>query len=169
MPVVSAKFETTWGEGVVRVAGGRLVEVELPPVRQPLEKLEATQIGPEDSESLSRWVTELESYFRGERLCWAVEDIDFHLGHLSPFQRRTVEALMSVPEGMTVSYGDLAEMAGHPRAARAVGSVMANNPIPIVVPCHRVIRSDGSLGRYGMDASWKERLLDHERRSGRDG
>jgi len=60
--------------------------------------------------------------------------------------------------------GTLAEMAGYPRAARAVGNAMASNPIPVVVPCHRVVRSDGSLGRYGDDPAWKERLLDHEQK-----
>ncbi len=54
-------------------------------------------------------------------------------------------------------------MAGFPRAARAVGTAMANNPIPVVVPCHRVIRADGSLGSYGDDPSWKPKLLEHER------
>ncbi len=62
-----------------------------------------------------------------------------------------------------MSYGELAEMAGYPRAARAVGNAMASNPIPIVVPCHRVVRSDGTLGNYGNDPTWKERLLEHER------
>ncbi len=66
---------------------------------------------------------------------------------LGVFEQAVYEALLSVPAGETVSYGELAEMAGYPRAARAVGNAMAANPIPIVVPCHRVIRSDGSHGQ----------------------
>ncbi len=159
----AAGFWTPWGHGVVILVAGRLTQVELPPV-------ELTSLGPregegnsEDRAALRHWVSSLETYFRGERPSWCSEDIRWNLDEMSVFARRTVEALMSVPAGSTVSYGELAQLAGYPRAARAVGSVMAGNTIPIVVPCHRVIRSDGSLGRYGTDPSWKVRLLDHER------
>lgn len=65
------------------------------------------------------------------------------------FRADVLRALMDVPEGEVVSYGELAEMAGRPRAARAVGTAMATNPLPLVVPCHRVIRADGLIGEYG--------------------
>ena len=159
----AGEFWTPWGYGAVIVLAGRLTQVELPPV-------ELASLGPtdgeghaEDQEALGRWVSSLESYFRGEWPSWRSEDIRSNLDEMTVFARRTVEALMSVPAGSTVSYGELAQLAGYPRAARAVGSVMAGNTIPIVVPCHRVIRSDGSLGRYGTDATWKPRLLEHER------
>ena len=77
-----------------------------------------------------------------------------------PFARTVYATLLAVPAAVTVSYGGLAEMAGYPRAARAVGSAMANNPIPIVMPCHRVIRSDGSLGNYGTIPRGRSGLLD---------
>lgn len=113
--------------------------------------------------ALDRWVDALEEYFRGERLAWSAEDIPWEDLRVRPFERAVYEALLTVGPGETVSYGRLAEMAGHPRAARAVGSAMAANPIPVVIPCHRVIRSDGTLGNYGDDPDWKPRLLEHER------
>jgi O-6-methylguanine DNA methyltransferase len=67
-----------------------------------------------------------------------------------------------VPHGEIASYRDLAVAAGRPRAWRAVGSAMALNPLPVILPCHRIVRSDGTLGHYGDDPTWKERLLSHE-------
>ena len=73
-----------------------------------------------------------------------------------------LRALARVPYGRTVSYRELARDAGHPAAWRATGSVMARNELPVILPCHRVTRSDGQLGRYGDDPSWKRRLLELE-------
>ncbi len=142
---------------------GRLVGVELPPVRGAAGEERYGAASREDREAARRWVDELEAYFRGERLSWEAEEIGLDGEDMSPFALSTIKALLGVPAGSTISYGELAELAGFPRAARAVGSAMANNPIPIVVPCHRVIRSDGSLGRYGTEPTWKEWLLEHER------
>jgi methylated-DNA-[protein]-cysteine S-methyltransferase len=65
------------------------------------------------------------------------------------FPRRVLAACAAIPAGETRSYGELAREAGFPGAARAVGTVMATNPLPLIVPCHRVVRSDGSIGEYG--------------------
>jgi methylated-DNA-[protein]-cysteine S-methyltransferase len=75
------------------------------------------------------------------------------------FRRAVLEEALRIPPGETRSYGWLAERVGRPRAARAVGRVMATNPLPIVVPCHRVIGSDGSLRGYGAGLHVKEALL----------
>jgi methylated-DNA-[protein]-cysteine S-methyltransferase len=141
------------------------VVVDLPPVPDGSPDGGQHTGNYEDEVALGRWTAELEAYFRGERLSWRADEISPLLEQKSSFARRTIEALMAVPPGCTVSYGDLAALAGYPRAARAVGTVMSTNALPIVIPCHRVVRSDGSLGRYGTDDSWKERLLEHERRS----
>lgn len=88
-----------------------------------------------------------------------------HLLQPDTFSGQVLSALqLQVPLGAVVSYGQLAELAGHPEASRAVGQVMAANPIPLLVPCHRVVRSNGRLGQYsaGDGATTKAWLLDHE-------
>jgi methylated-DNA-[protein]-cysteine S-methyltransferase len=99
---------------------------------------------------------QLDQYFAGER-----HDFDLPLDwRLSRGFRRTVlDELVRVPYGQITSYQALAERAGSPRAVRAVGSAMATNPIPIVVPCHRVLRGDGTLGGYGGGLDTKRWLL----------
>lgn len=77
----------------------------------------------------------------------------------TPFQLQVWEALTAIPYGETVSYGDIARSIGRPQAGRAVGQANHNNPVPIVVPCHRVIGSQGALVGYGSGLPLKERLL----------
>src|SRR5688572_12192877 len=80
----------------------------------------------------------------------------------TPFERRVWEALRDIPFGRTVSYGELARIIGEPGAARAVGAANGRNPLPIVVPCHRVIGADGSLVGFGGGLPRKRWLLEHE-------
>ena len=80
----------------------------------------------------------------------------------SPFQNNILKTCRAIPFGHVMSYGELAECAGYPRAARAVGNAMAANPIPIVIPCHRVVAAQGGLGGYSIGLSYKEKLLTHE-------
>jgi methylated-DNA-[protein]-cysteine S-methyltransferase len=99
---------------------------------------------------------ELEEYFAGRR-----RSFDRRLSR--GYRRIVLEALSrEVPYGQTVSYKELAERTGNPKASRAVGSAMATNPIPIVVPCHRVLRTGGALGGYGGGLDTKVWLLRHE-------
>ena len=99
----------------------------------------------------------LSAYLEGDTTTLALP-VDLRLMH-APFRRTVLEHLRDVPRGETVSYGELAARSGNPRAARAVGSACAHNPIPIVVPCHRVLRSGGGLGGYGGGLPMKEELL----------
>jgi methylated-DNA-[protein]-cysteine S-methyltransferase len=102
----------------------------------------------------------LTAYFAGE-----VEVIDSlsvdAVG--TKFQQRVWHALRKIPVGETASYGEIADAIGCPGAARAVGSANASNPVGIIVPCHRVVRGDGSLGGYGFGVERKRWLLEHER------
>jgi methylated-DNA-[protein]-cysteine S-methyltransferase len=103
---------------------------------------------------------ELEEYFAGRRRSFDVP-VDRRLSR--GYRRTVLEALSrAVPYGQTVSYKELAERTGHPKASRAVGSAMATNPVPIVVPCHRVLRTGGALGGYGGGLDTKVWLLRHE-------
>jgi methylated-DNA-[protein]-cysteine S-methyltransferase len=79
--------------------------------------------------------------------------------HFSPFLRDVYGALLEVPYGATVTYGELAALAGHPAKARAVGQAMHRNPVPIFVPCHRVVQAGGRLGGWSGPIGWKEQLL----------
>ena len=109
------------------------------------------------------WSELLRRYFAGERVVFPL-DLDAYLAQLgcTAFEADVLRALARVPYGRTVSYRDLARDAGHPAAWRATGSVMARNELPVILPCHRVTRSDGQLGGYGDDPSWKRRLLELE-------
>ena len=100
-------------------------------------------------------------YFAGERREFTVP-VDFS-GVATPFRRRATEALAQIPYGETITYAQLATLAGNPRAVRAAASACARNPLPILFPCHRVIRSDGSLGQYRGGTETKRALLEMER------
>lgn len=88
---------------------------------------------------------ELEEYFDGRRQAF---DLPLDLSLSAGFRRLVQERLPSIGYGQTRSYGEVAQLVGRPKAVRAVGTACATNPLPIVVPCHRVLRSDGSLGGY---------------------
>jgi methylated-DNA-[protein]-cysteine S-methyltransferase len=94
---------------------------------------------------------QVEEYFAGHRTSF---DIPIDLSLSAGFRRTVLQHLSGIRYGSTESYGEVARAVGNPRAVRAVGSACATNPLPVVVPCHRVLRSDGSLGGYvgGLDA-----------------
>lgn len=102
---------------------------------------------------------QLTEYFEGSR---ADFDLPLHFDTGSPFQRRVWQAIANIPFGATMSYGELAYVAGNPGAARAVGSACGQNPIVLLVPCHRVIASDGGIGGFGSGLHRKIWLLRHE-------
>ncbi len=104
---------------------------------------------------------QLDDYFAGRRRAF---DLVVDLQLASAFRRTVLEHLGTVAYGATASYADLAAAAGSPRAVRAVGTACATNPVPIVVPCHRVVRSDGTIGQYIGGADAKKALLALEAR-----
>lgn len=138
-----------------------LVKVSLP-AYEPDEALEelAARISPRVLEAparLDQALRELDLYFEG-RLREFDLPLDWELTG-SGFRRRVLEETAQIPYGRTSSYSEMAAMAGSPRAFRAAGSALGSNPIPIVVPCHRVLRSGGALGGYGGGLPMKEALL----------
>jgi methylated-DNA-[protein]-cysteine S-methyltransferase len=127
--------------------------------RKILEKMQDAGIDiVEDPKRTAELRRQLAEYFAGER-----REFDLELApEGTPFERSVWEALRTIPFGETRSYGEIAAAIGHPGAARAVGRANGANPIPIVVPCHRVIGSNGSLTGFGGGLENKSRLLELE-------
>jgi methylated-DNA-[protein]-cysteine S-methyltransferase len=105
----------------------------------------------------------LQAFLRGRGEC---PNVPVDLAGCTGFTRRVLGAARTVPPGTTVTYGELARRAGSPRACRAIGQVMARNPVPLVIPCHRVVAASGP-GGYGGGLAMKARLLALESRAGR--
>jgi methylated-DNA-[protein]-cysteine S-methyltransferase len=124
-----------------------------------LEEL-ATRISPRILEAPARLDEvrrELDEYFDGQRNRFELE-IDWNLAS-GDFSRKVLRAARRIPFGSVTTYSDMARRAGSPRAARAAGNALGSNPIPIVVPCHRVVHSGGGLGGYGGGLDKKKFLL----------
>ncbi|MFC9908347.1 methylated-DNA--[protein]-cysteine S-methyltransferase [Streptomyces sp. NPDC127197] len=122
----------------------------------------ASRLGAEPVEApgsplLAEAIRQVEAYFAGERRDFRLP-LDWSL--ISGFSRQVLRELASgVPYGTVVGYGDLADRVGQPGAAQAVGMAMGSNPLPVVVPCHRVVESDGGIGGFGGGLETKRRLL----------
>jgi len=112
-----------------------------------------------DEKKFSALKKDLKMYFSGKKANFK-EKLDLKGG--TAFQKRVWEAMLRIPFGQTRSYGWLAQQVGGKNKARAVGTACGANPIPIIVPCHRVIREDGSLGGYGGGLGMKRKLLEIE-------
>ena len=102
---------------------------------------------------------DITKYFSGQKVDFKCS---FDLEDFSVFEKAVWKATKLIPYGKKISYGELSKRLGKPKAARAVGNALGKNPVPIVIPCHRVIKSDGSLGGFSGGLGWKKRLLDME-------
>jgi methylated-DNA-[protein]-cysteine S-methyltransferase len=158
-----------WGVGELWADGARLLQLELPrrlpndpqgTPRLPEVTLsrKSSRVGDDFVSGLQQ---RLAAYFAGRRI--AFDDVPLDLEWCTPFQRRVAETLRAVPYGETVTYGELAALAGYPNAHRAAGTFCAQNRFGLVVPCHRVVAA-GGLGSYGsLGIAYKQRLLELER------
>lgn len=130
------------------------------------ELLQAMGISSEPDGHVPQWMEEarniLIAYSRGEAV--DLTQISLDVPHRTPFEKKVREQLARIGYGQTISYGELAEAAGKPGAARAVGTIMAKNPLPLVIPCHRVLGAKGKLGGYSAPSglTMKRHLLDLE-------
>jgi methylated-DNA-[protein]-cysteine S-methyltransferase len=165
LDVAYATLDTPLGTALVAATPRGLVRVALPnkDPDQAIAEL-AADLSPRVLEypaRLDEARRELDQYFEGKRRHFELP-LDWRLSHPG-FYRRVLRATAKVPFGEMITYRDAAERAGNPRAFRAAGSALGSNPIPIVVPCHRVIRSDGAVGEYGGGPEMKRFLLELER------
>ena len=123
------------------------------------EKTEANNIHSHKDPIIEQCITELEEYFKGKRKTFTVPvDTDG-----TPFQKSIWTLLTLIPYGDTASYKDIAIKANSPKGFRAVGMANHYNPVPIIIPCHRVVNSNGTLGGYALGLDVKEQLLSLEK------
>ena len=158
--VAYAHVDSPIGELLLAATPRGLVRVGFPDEDEDaaLARL-AARVSPrvlERPERLDRARRELDEYFAGHRREFDL-DLDWQL--TAGFRRRVLEATARIPFGETSTYTAMAGAAGSPRAHRAAGSALGSNPLPVVVPCHRVLRVGGALGGYGGGLEVKEMLL----------
>ena len=166
-------FKTEWGWAGVATTVRGVVSVALPkPSRQAVEReLRAARLmagvgayrntpPPTEARSASRVLTAartaIEDYIDGKSRSF---DLPLDLQGRSPFQVKVWRVLQAIPYGRVRSYGWVARKVGKPKAARAVGGACGANPVPLLVPCHRVVAGNGSLGGFSAGLSLKKRLL----------
>ena len=152
-------FSSPVGKITIATNGKTINHLHIEGDRYFTELPQEWQYAPEEH-LLKKAKKEVLEYFRGERREF---DLPVSLNG-TPFQESVWNALQQIPSGKTVSYTDLAEMIGKPKAVRAVGSAIGRNPVCIIVPCHRVLASDGTFGGYVAGVQCKEHLLQIERR-----
>ena len=161
-------FNTGMGWVGISSSAAGLLRITLP---QPSVEMALQQLG--DSLNKAIWSPELSAnlaerlirYFGGDRIDFP-DKLD--ISRASPFQRKVWEASRLIPFGETRSYGWVAKQIKQPGAARAVGQALSRNPLPIIVPCHRVLAGDGKLGGFGGGISLKRQLLSLETSAGID-
>lgn len=165
-----AIFETSWGYFAIAGRDGLLYRTCLPAANRTATEKELLGALPPEHEPMhpdDGFMPDLQesiiAYFDGENVDFGT-DPAVNLDILSPFDRKVLQTCRKIPAGEITTYGDLAVRVGHPGAARAVGSALAHNPIPLIIPCHRVLRTDGSLGGFSAPGglATKQRLLRHE-------
>ena len=157
-------IRTSWGPIVVTASGGRVTSCTLPELRSEPRSPFAWKgarvrlAGKTDRRVLKKAEHFLKSTFAGE----ASEVPSYEWPDGTPFMCRVWRALAGIPRGATVEYGVLARRIGRPGGARAVGRVCGANPLPVFIPCHRVLPRDGSLGGFSGGLPWKRLLLERE-------
>jgi methylated-DNA-[protein]-cysteine S-methyltransferase len=157
-----ATLATCLGEVTLLWHNGRLLRVALGPLRgAPPQGCALREGGPPDAAG-EELVRAFQSYFEGVPVRF--KGIP-ELSHATDFQRAVWRATEGIPHGQTRTYGWVAGQIGRPNAARAVGAALGQNPVPIVIPCHRVVGANGALTGFGGGLDWKRGLLALERRS----
>lgn len=159
-------FKTRWGWfGVIGNVNG-LLRTHLPAAhKEAVQSRLLSGIGEakRDKNRFSELKTVIQSYYEGRPLDF--KDVKVCLDELTEFQQKVLITLRKVKYGTTITYGELARLSGTPRGGRAIGTVMAANPLPLIIPCHRVIKADGSCGHFsapgGTDT--KKRMLNLEK------
>jgi methylated-DNA-[protein]-cysteine S-methyltransferase len=170
MPTLFTKIKSPLGPLLLAADQSGLRQIRFAEGKRPA-KSDSTWMDPnwidpawiEDADFFAETVRQLRAYFAGD-----LETFDISLAPQgTAFQLKVWKFLCDIPYGETISYGELARRIANPKASRAVGLANGSNPIPIIIPCHRVIGSNGKLTGYGGGLPIKEKLLALERRQQR--
>jgi methylated-DNA-[protein]-cysteine S-methyltransferase len=154
-----AFFDSSLGNIVLISKAEQLIELDVKADGAYIIKKSLTARYPDGVESIEHFhklCKLLDRYLKGERVDF---DVDVDISHLSIFTQKVLEELKRIPYGEVTSYGRIGQRLGYKSAARAVGQAVSRNPVPIIIPCHRVIREDGAIGGFSMGVQIKERLL----------
>jgi methylated-DNA-[protein]-cysteine S-methyltransferase len=157
-----AVFESVFGNLLLLSRNGKLARLVVSSKTPPEIRIEVTEEYPNAKESpraFRKAGTLLDRYFKGGRVDF---NLEVDLSAMGEFTRRVLVETARIPYGEVRSYQWVARRIGRTKAARAVGQALKRNPIPIVIPCHRVIREDGSIGGFSLEGITKERLLSLE-------
>ncbi|NGX51261.1 MAG: Bifunctional transcriptional activator/DNA repair enzyme Ada [Chlamydiae bacterium] len=147
-PLISVRFE---------INSGQITRITLSQANAFCISIEGCEKGALQEEIFAS----IKGYLQGREF----EKLPFDFSSFTPFMRAGIEAIRTIPFGQTATYGEIAKIAGNPKAARALGNVCNRNPFPLVIPCHRVVAGGGSLGGYAYGALMKRELLQFERSS----
>ncbi len=154
------EMATSWGTSYLIFQNKKVVEFILPGKQKKIDKKIIKVTKPE------KWLNPIEKkikqYFQGEKVDFNIlKNLD--LSRYTIFEKKILSTLQKVRYGQVISYKELSRKSEKDRSARAVGNVMAKNKIPLLLPCHRVIRHDGTMGNFGYGQKYKERLLHLEK------
>jgi len=154
---------TSWGNITVSFAEGQVSACDLPSIRQArgpltLGRSDVRRVAPADRDTAHKSDIFLRALFAGNPA--ELPPVKRPPG--TAMQQAVWAALLAIPRGRVETYGSLARRIGRPRAARAIGQACGANPVPLFIPCHRVIAADGSLGGFSSGLAWKDALLDVE-------
>lgn len=160
MIVSQGTLKTRYGSFLIHSSSRGIISVDFPcRIRENL--FEDGSYG-EPSECLRKCKRILTHFLNGKKVNVAGVKVDYRT--IGAFDRHVYRELRKIHPGETVSYGELARRCGCPQSARAVGNALHRNPVPILIPCHRVLKKDGSLGGFRSGAVWKKTLLELDRK-----
>jgi methylated-DNA-[protein]-cysteine S-methyltransferase len=152
-------YESSMGYIIIVSRNGKIVSLDVKSGGMYEARKAVMALHPDATESMASFKTIrtlLDRYLQGREVDF---EIDVDISSLGKFTQKVLYELMEIPYGETRTYGWLAGKVGKPGAARAVGQALKRNPIPIIIPCHRIIRDDGTIGGFSMGVNIKERLL----------
>ncbi len=150
-------FLSRYGSGIVYATAQGVVKVEIPDLSRHEAAHDPVRPEFEPSEITIHAARMLQRYFHGERIDFG--DIPVVLDGLPPFRIKILSAIRNLPYGEIWTYGQLAHACGSPSAARATGGALASNPIPIIIPCHRVVAADGRLTGYSAPGGERTKMV----------